>query len=158
MLGAMALVGCLDTTAATPVPVAGSNPATETFAANLGVNIAQMTKTVNGTYFKDITLGTGTPLTAPPATQNTLVAFTYIGWLKNGTVFDSGTVTLANQVPLGGLIGGFTDGILGMNIGGDRLLVIPSDNAYGNSTKQTKFTIIPSNSTLVFRIKLTAIQ
>jgi FKBP-type peptidyl-prolyl cis-trans isomerase len=154
MLGALALAGCLDTTA----PPAGSNPATETFATNLtsmGVNISQMTKTASGTYYKDLTVGTGATLSAGTATVNTNVTFDYTGWLKTGVQFDTGTGASA---ALGSLIFGFVDGMIGMNVGGERLIVIPSDNAYGNSAQQTSSTTIPANSTLVFKIKLTAMQ
>jgi FKBP-type peptidyl-prolyl cis-trans isomerase len=152
LFGALALTGCLDTTAPK-----GSDPANETFATSLGVNIAQMQKTTSGTYYQDLTVGTGTPLSASTATVNTQVTFDYTGWLSNGTQFDAGTN--AGPEALGGLLYGFVDGMIGMNVGGVRLIVIPSDLGYGNAAQSTPSgTSIPANSTLVFKVKLNSVQ
>ena len=147
LFGALALAGCLDTSA----PAPGSDPATETFATSLGVNIASMQKTPSGTYYQDIVVGTGNALTVPPATAATQVTVDYTGWLKTGEQFDTGT---GKPFQLGGVIYGFADGMIGMNVGGDRLIVVPSDLAYGNSSNGS----IPGRSTLVFRVKLKAFQ
>lgn len=56
--------------------------------------------------------------------------------------------------PLDGVIAGWTHGIPGMKIGGRRLLVIPSDLAYG---EQGYPGAIPPNSALVFVIDLVAL-
>ena len=45
-------------------PAGPSDPATETYAASLGVDIASMTKVDGNLYYKDITIGTGTTATA----------------------------------------------------------------------------------------------
>lgn len=144
LLGTLALAGCLDTTGPNP-----SDPATETFAPSLGVNISSMTVTQNGTYFKDEVVGTGTALTNPQTT--TTVNVDYTGYLTDGTIFDANT---SSSFQLGGVIFGFVDGMVGMAPGGTRLIVIPSDLAYGNSTQTTARTTIKPNSTLVFRVKL----
>jgi FKBP-type peptidyl-prolyl cis-trans isomerase len=152
LFGALVLTGCLDTTAPK-----GSDPANETFAPTLGVNIAQMQKTASGTYYQDLTVGTGAALSNTTATVNTQVTFDYTGWLSNGTQFDAGTN--AGPVALGGLVFGFVDGMLGMNVGGVRLIVIPSDLGYGNSAQSTASGVtIPANATLVFKVKLNSIQ
>jgi FKBP-type peptidyl-prolyl cis-trans isomerase FkpA len=145
LFGALTLSGCLD---ATTGPTT-SDPATETFATSLGVNISQMTKTTAGTYYKDEFVGTGTQLTTPQTT--TSVNVDYSGYLTNGTLFDTNTGT---SFPLGGVIVGFVDGMIGMRVGGTRLIVIPSALGYQNSTQTTPRATIPPNSTLVFRIKL----
>ena len=76
----------------------------------------------------------------------------YSGYLPDGTLFDQGT---GITFPLGGVIFGFVDGMIGMKVGGTRLIVIPSELGYGNSTSTTSRGVtIPKNSTLVFRIKL----
>jgi peptidylprolyl isomerase len=147
-VGILSLTACLD--------VAGpevSDPTKETFAASLGVNVAQMQRTPSGTYYKDLTVGTGTALANP--TVNTQVTVDYSGWLKDGTLFDSGT---GSKFPLGGVIIGFVDGIVNMKVGGERLIVIPSELGYGNSTQSGGKATIPPNSTLVFKITLKAIE
>jgi FKBP-type peptidyl-prolyl cis-trans isomerase len=151
LLGALSLSACLgDATGPTP-----SNPATETFASSLGVNLTDgsFKKTASGTYYKDLTVGTGTALNAPTAT--TEVDVTYTGWLKSGSQFDTGTNL---KFALGGVIFGFVDGMLGMNVGGERLVVIPSELAYGNTTQNGPTATIPPNSTLIFRIKLNSFK
>src|SRR4051812_13806977 len=73
-----------DETITNPAPPAGlfpSNPAEDTFAASLGVNLAAMTKRSNDLYVQDITVGTG----ATVAAGNT-VAVIYTGWFTNGNV------------------------------------------------------------------------
>ena len=117
----------------------------EAFAASLGVNIPQMTKTPGGDYYKDITLGTGTTLT-----NQANVVVDYVGYLKNGVQFDSGS---AVPFDLRRLVFGFGDGMIGMKVGGERLIVIPSDNGYGPYSNGP----IPPNSTLVFDVKLRSI-
>lgn len=148
LLGAVSLVGCLDTTGP-----AASNPANETFATSLGINISQMSVTQNGTYFIDSVVGTGTQITNPQTTTN--VNVDYVGYLSDGTIFDANN---GASFPLGGVIVGFVDGMVGMKVGGTRLIVIPSDLAYGNSTQTTgRGVTIKPNSTLVFRIKLNSV-
>src|SRR5437763_149701 len=119
MVGALALSACLDTTA----PI-GSDPTKETFAASLGVNLAEMKVTASGTFVKDLPVGTGPSLSAP--TTATTVVVDYKGFLTSGVQFDSGS---GASFPLGGVIFGFVDGIVGMNAGGERLIVIPSNLA-----------------------------
>jgi len=129
-----------------------SNPATETFAASLGVDIPQMSKTALGVYYKDLVAGsTDTLLIVTTATDS--VKVTYAGYLKDGKLFDSGTgVTFQPS----GLIKGFRDGMLGMGEGGKRKLVIPSELGYGGqSIKNVDQTIkIPRQSTLIFDVEM----
>src|SRR5262245_17945865 len=66
-------------------PSEPSDPATETFAASLGVNISQMTRKSADLYIQDLVVGTG----AEVATFGRIVRVTYTGWLANGTQFDT---------------------------------------------------------------------
>jgi FKBP-type peptidyl-prolyl cis-trans isomerase len=143
--GVLALGGCLSTTAPTP-----SNPATETFAPALGVNIADMTKTPSGTYFQDLIAGSGSKLNVL-ATDS--IRVDYELYLTDG---EKVAVDTSATMSLNGLIFGFVDGIHGMNVGGQRLLVIPSNLAYGPNTVTGAdgFALIPPNSTLVYRVTL----
>ena len=119
------------------------------FAASLGVNLAEMSKTSSGVYYKDLLVGDGAEVTA-----GATITVHYEGWLHNGTKFDSSrdrgepaTFGL-NQV-----IRGWQDGVPGMKVGGIRKLVIPSQLGYGSQ----KAGSIPANSTLVFDIELLSV-
>jgi FKBP-type peptidyl-prolyl cis-trans isomerase FkpA len=144
LAAAVALSACGGSSEPT-APSTASDPATETFASSLGVNLSQRTKTSAGDYFQDLVVGTGAAMVNPPGTTNVIIDYT--GWLKTGSQFDS---ALAARFPLGGVITGFPDVMNGMRIGGTRLVVIRSANGYGNAPQVG----IPANSTLVFRIKL----
>src|SRR5688572_16205707 len=120
-----------------------SDPATETFAPSLNVNISQMTKLPGGTYIKDIAVGTGPEVIAETDT----VWVTYSGFLKDGKLFDSGT----NQKFLPrDLVAGFRAGLIGMKVGGRRQFVIPSVQGFGaTSLKEPSGAIkVPRQSTL----------
>ena len=125
-----------------------SNPATETFAASLGVDIAAMSRTVDGVYFLEVATGTG-----PEVISTTDSLFvTYSGYLKDGTLFDAGTNVLFT---LGNVIPGFRSGLFGMKEGGRRKLVIPSDLGYGSRSQRDPATgeiTIPRQSTLIFDV------
>ena len=124
----------------------GSNPATETFAASLGINIASMSKTAKGVYFQTIKIGTGDVI----STQSDTIIVSYAGYLTDGTLFEQNAryAVTVNAIP------GFLDGIQGMAGGGERKIVIPSDLAYGSQTiRNADLSIkIPRQSTLIFDI------
>jgi FKBP-type peptidyl-prolyl cis-trans isomerase len=127
-----------------------SNPATETFAASLGVDIAQMTKLPNGTYIRDLTVGTGDLVVEKTDT----VWVNYSLFLKDGKLVESGTNV---KMQPAFLIQGFSTGMIGMKVGGERQLVIPSEMGYGDQRQPdpvTGKTKIPRQSTLIFRITL----
>lgn len=142
-----AAVGCGSETT-TP---AASDPASETFAPSLGVDLASMTKVSQDLYTKDLTAGTG----AVVASGEHLTV-TYTGWLTNGTKFDSnvGGAPLPFQLGAGQVIVGWDEGLAGMRVGGERMLVIGSALAYGAEGRAT----IPPNATLVFRVQVLTAQ
>ena len=125
-----------------------SDPATEAFASSLNIDIATMQKTALGTYYKDIAIGAG-----PTLTSRRPVLVDYAAFLRNGARIDQG-LSRSIDLTLGNSITGFGDGMLGMNVGGERVLVIPSALAYGNRNDIPE---IPPNSTLIFDVKLTTI-
>jgi FKBP-type peptidyl-prolyl cis-trans isomerase FkpA len=144
-LTSLMLAGCsLQTTGPVDNP---TNPATETFDASLKIDLTKMTKTANGVYYIDVTPGTGTVLSGTPN-----ISFTYSGYLKTGSRFDANVVAPPG-IPLTQLIYGFQEGLQGMKVGGERVLVIPSALGYGPNA----YAGIPANSTLVFDVKLDAI-
>lgn len=146
----LSTAGCNDDITGLEPP---SDPATETFAPALGVNISAMTRTTEGVYYLDQVVGTGTEVTA---TTDSLRA-TYAGYLKDGKLFDSGTNARFQPIEL---IEGFRKGMIGMKAGGKRKLVIPSALGYGATTlKNTDGTTkIPRQSTLVFDVEVLAVH
>lgn len=132
-----------------------SVPASETFAASLGVDISTMTMLHPDLYYKDVVVGTG----APDAARNKVITVFYTGYLKDGTKFDSNVGGDSLRLPLTdvgqfAVISGWVLGIPGMKPGGTRKLVIGSAFAYGARQKGT----IPPHSTLVFDIVLKRVE
>jgi len=81
----------------------------------------------------------------------------YVGALQNGVQFDNSNVRgepFSFTLGEGRVIPGWEQGVIGMKQGGERVLVIPSEMAYGNRDVGP----IPANSTLVFSIKLLEIN
>jgi FKBP-type peptidyl-prolyl cis-trans isomerase len=79
------------------------------------------------------------------------VSVHYIGWLTNGSSFDSSMKGgRPAQFGLNEVIRGWTEGLPGMKVGGIRRLYIPAQFAYGAQSKPG----IPANSDLVFEVKL----
>jgi peptidylprolyl isomerase len=142
----LAIVSCKSATAPS-----GSNPAADTYAASLAVNLAQMTKMSEALYTQDLVVGTGAS-----ATAGKTLGVTYTGWLVNGTLFDSNVGKAAFSFPLGirYVIAGWDQGVVGMKVGGKRRLIIGSTLGYGSSGSGS----IPPNSTLVFDITLLSAQ
>ena len=138
----LAFAACLGDTATNNYPLV---PIESTvFAPSLGVNLAASTKTADGLYYRDITVGTGKAIAAGDSLN-----VKYSGAFANGVVFDPGTRNLQFTYP-GNLIPGFTEGLLGMKVGGVRQLIIPPSLAYGSSG--TYDGAIPPNAVLVFTV------
>jgi FKBP-type peptidyl-prolyl cis-trans isomerase FkpA len=136
----LALVACGD-------DVLGPNPSDVAFDDSLEIVLADMTETESGLLFQDAVEGTG----EEPAALGDAVTLTYTGWLANGEEFDSGSflATLGET----NLIEGFTEGLVGMRVGGTRTIVIPAHLGYGSAGQGT----IPANAVLVFEIMVTAL-
>lgn len=100
----------------------------------------------------DVVLGSGVE-----ATVDDTVTVHYVGTLQNGQQFDNSyTRGESFSFTLGEnrVIEGWETGVLGMKVGGERILVIPPEMAYGSKNVGP----IPANSTLVFAISLLAIN
>ncbi len=104
-----------------------------------------------GLVAQDEVVGTGAE-----AKAGSLVSVQYTGKLENGTVFDTSVGRDPIQFPLGQgyVIPGWEQGILGMKVGGKRLLIIPPDLAYGDKANGP----IPANSTLIFEVELVGVK
>lgn len=139
------LAGCLNLDVPAPVN-SPSDPANEPFATTLNIDITTMQRTASGVYYKDVTVGTGNTLST-----KRVVLVDYNAYLRNAARIDQG---IGASIDLTTAIQGFGDGMLGMQEGGERWLVIPSILAYGNRNDIPE---IPPNSTLIFDIRLDAI-
>jgi FKBP-type peptidyl-prolyl cis-trans isomerase FkpA len=103
----------------------------------------------DGLQYTDEQVGTGAE-----ATMGKTAVVHYTGWLMDGTKFDSSVDR--NQpfsFPLGAgqVIKGWDEGVVGMKVGGKRILVIPPQLGYG---ARGAGNVIPPNSTLKFEVQL----
>jgi peptidylprolyl isomerase len=108
----------------------------------------QYNEGATGLKIFDLKVGDG----ATPGQDDT-VDVHYTGWLvSDGCVFDS-SYSRGQSVsfPVGGVIPGFRDAILGMKVGGQRRVYIPADQGYGPAGAGSA---IPPNADLVFDIVL----
>jgi FKBP-type peptidyl-prolyl cis-trans isomerase FkpA len=122
-----------------------SDPAHESFASGLNVDIATMQRTPSGVYYKDGPLGSGATFTGLGT-----VTISFVAYLKSGFLFQQGS---AVQIVLGNEIVGLQEGMQGMRPGGERLVVIPSALGFGSSVAGT----VPPNSTLVYDLILVSV-
>ncbi len=100
----------------------------------------------------DIKIGEGKEVVAGDT-----VSVHYIGKLQSGTEFDNSHKRgepFSFTVGEGKVIKGWEEGLLGMKVGGERILVIPPDKAYG----ENGYGPIPANSTLIFSIELLEVK
>lgn len=101
--------------------------------------------------FQDVILGQGTEI--KPGNK---IDIFYTVRLINGDVVDSN----ANSSPLsfvlgqGHIIPGLEIGLLGMKVGGKRVVVIPPELGYGNQDLGP----IPANSTLIFEVEVVSAE
>jgi len=100
-----------------------------------------------GLKVKDAKVGSG-----KAAKKGNTVSVRYIGKLENGKVFDQNTKSKPFSFHLGAgeVIKGWDQGIVGMQVGGERVLTVPAPLAYGKRKQGD----IPANSTLIFEVKL----
>ena len=96
------------------------------------------------------------------AEKGLTVTVHYTGWLyENGektTKFDSSVdrrEPFSFVLGVGQVIKGWDNGVSGMQIGGSRTIVIPSDMGYGSRGAGS---VIPPNSDLIFEVELIEIQ
>ena len=116
------------------------------FAASLGINLANFTRTSSGLYYEDVALGSGDPAAAGQS-----VSVSYTGWLTNGSQFDSGQFEFL--LGAGQVVQGFDEGVQGMRVGGIRRIIIPPELGYGNRGSGP----VPPNAIMIFRIEVLSI-
>jgi len=96
------------------------------------------------------------------AEKGLTISVHYTGWLyENGektTKFDSSVdrrEPFSFVLGVGQVIKGWDNGVSGMQVGGSRTIVIPSDMGYGSRGAGS---VIPPNSDLIFEVELIEIQ
>ncbi|MDP1579018.1 MAG: FKBP-type peptidyl-prolyl cis-trans isomerase, partial [Candidatus Didemnitutus sp.] len=132
---------------------------TKLAATNLAAGQAYLTKnktkkgvttTASGLQYEVIKTGKGKK---PKATDK--VEVHYHGTLIDGTVFDSSVERgQPLEIPLTGVIKGWTEALQLMPVGSKWKLTIPADLAYGTADRGK----IAPNSTLIFDVELIAIK
>jgi FKBP-type peptidyl-prolyl cis-trans isomerase FkpA len=140
------LAACsLDTGPNVPAPI---DPAKDTYAVSLGVDISKMTKTASGLYYRDL----DPPGSGPAAVSGDSVQVHYTLWLTNGTKVESSEggdplefLTGANPPRV---IPGFEEGVLGMLPTGKRQLIVPPGLAWGSQGNPP----VQPNANIVFVI------
>ena len=102
--------------------------------------------------------GTGTT-----AANGNIITVHYTGWLyddskadKKGLQFETskGSTTFQFILGAGQVIAGWDRGVVGMNVGGSRRLILPPSMAYGAN----RASVIPPNATLVFDIEVVGVE
>ncbi|MCZ6836059.1 MAG: FKBP-type peptidyl-prolyl cis-trans isomerase [Planctomycetota bacterium] len=112
----------------------------------------------NGLLIQDLRIGNGDTCTADSS-----IVVQYHGTLEDeSTVVDSTRDTeRRGPWPLAQLMLGWQYGLIGMQVGGVRRLIIPPDLAYGEraiTDPETNEIVIPENTTLIYVIELIEIQ
>lgn len=123
-----------------------------TYAPELNVDLDRMERLPSGLYYEDLVEGSG-----PAVEQGQTVVVHYTGWLPDGTQFDSSRdrgEPFSTPIGEGRVIRGWDEGMQGMRVGGQRILVIPYEMAYGESGRGA----IPPRATLVFDVELLQIR
>lgn len=135
------MLACIETSG---IPEAEPEVIEETtFAPALGIDLSAMEILEGGVYIQDLTVGEGDPLA-----WGEEVRVSFDGWLSSGTLFDSNdhTFILGNDQ----VIEGFERGVLGMQIGGLRRIIIPPALGFGNFQDGN----VPGGSILIFDVEM----
>lgn len=118
--------------------------------SSINTQAATGSSAANQVAAQDESVGTGAA-----AKAGDTVTINYTGKLQDGTVFDTsvGKAPISFTLGSGQVIPGFDQGVVGMQAGGKRLIVIPPALAYGAQA----YGRIPANSTLIFEIEVVSI-
>jgi FKBP-type peptidyl-prolyl cis-trans isomerase FkpA len=115
-----------------------------------------MITTPSGLQYEDTVNGSGAT-----AAAGNKVAVHYTGWLyangNKGAKFDSSKdrgQPFSFPLGAGHVIGGWDEGVQGMQVGGTRVLVIPPGLGYG---ARGAGGVIPPNATLMFEVELLSV-
>lgn len=134
------------------VVVVGEGEDVNGLRANAIREAADAKGNLNKMVIDDIKLGEGVEVA-----NGDTVEVHYVGTLQNGQEFDSSRKrgeSFTFTVGDGMVIDGWEKGLLGMKVGGQRILVVPPNMGYGDQGIGP----IPGNATLVFSIELLSIK
>ena len=147
----LALAGCGGSGGPPGAPVPSGEPEDLAFAPGLTVDLASMELTRTGLYIQDLRPGDGLI-----ACRTSRVTLHYVGYLHDGTIFDTSAGGEPFQFRLGEseVIRGWDEGVRGMKIGGLRRLVVRPRLAYGSRGTGS----VPPNTTLVFDVHLLSVR
>ncbi len=112
-------------------------------------SVVQWHTTPSGLQYADTAIGNG-----PTPNDGQIVVVHFVGWLDDGTKFDS---TRDRGKPFGFPLGsgqvirGWDEGVRGMKAGGKRRLIVPSALGYGEKGVPP---IVPPNARLIFDVEL----
>jgi len=106
-----------------------------------------------GLRYQDLQLGQG-----PVAATGMVATIHFIGWLdeqgaRGKEIYNSRAEGHPVSFVIGtdGVMQGWNEGVIGMQAGGSRMLLVPPGLAYGNRAIDD---IIPANASFMFRIEL----
>lgn len=166
LAGALALTGCAS--APTPTSSPSDLPTTPSSSATTGseslyavgtdmgskptVTVDPTAGNVDSLIVKDIVEGTGA---AVQLTDNITVHYVGIGGVSHQQFEASWDANQTASFPLNGVIAGWQQGLVGMKVGGRRLLVIPGSLAYGPNPPDGSG--IGADETLIFVVDLISI-
>lgn len=145
LLVVLVCAACKTPTETTP-PAASKIPVPRQVASDDYIDLT------GGLKYHDFKVGMG-----DPAKDSDIVSVHYHGWLTDSTLFDSSYLReepFIFRLGTGRVIAGWDLGIKGMQVGGERQLVIPPELAYGGQSRGS----IPANSTLIFEVILISID
>jgi len=120
------------------------------FLSQEDTNSVSMQK-MNTLVIQEVKAGTGAE-----ATPGAKVTVHYVGKFQDGTVFDQsiGRGPFEFVLGAGQVIQGWDDGVKGMKVGGERILIVPPTLGYGSQN----YGPIPGNSTLIFNVQLLGVS
>jgi FKBP-type peptidyl-prolyl cis-trans isomerase len=111
----------------------------------------------DGLRLKDLQLGDG-----PEARAGMVATIHFIGWLdeqgaRGREIYNSRAEGHEVSFVIGtdGVMQGWNEGVIGMQPGGARMLLVPPGLAYGNRAIDG---VIPANAALMFRIELIRLE
>lgn len=136
--------------AATPTPM--PTQSSSSLPGPSGFSVYNQYVNASTALFQDVLPGTGKAIG-----EGSVATVQYRGYLTNGDEFDE---SYARGKPFtftegaGTVIPGWEQGLYGMKAGGQRRLIVPPSQGYGDTAKGS----IPADSVLVFDIVLVSVQ
>lgn len=131
----LAIAGALLATACeNPVPPSSlpePDPATATYAPSLNINIASFTRTSSGLFYLDRATGSGRAVALNDTVSVHYTLYRHSDGQKLDSSRDPGRSALRTRVSNENLIAGFTEGLVGMRVGGQRILLVRPSLGYG---------------------------